>query len=417
MRAPNAWSVIFLSTLLAAVVAQADFNDGVTAFNRQDYVAAEAHFAEAVSSNHGHAGSYFMLGRSQTKLGKTAEAVANLSKAVNLEPENAEYTIALARALKSDGKSKGAFDLMWEMDADAVDSRLRISRALVLAGAAINLGREEDAAAVLEKCLSENPDDASLHSAAGVIFKRLGRVSDAFDAYANACKLSAGDPDSCRTAIGFALGSEVSGLPEAERKEILSKAADIGSELAETTQTPSDRVLAGEASMFAERYETATAWFEQAGDLARQDPTAMYYWGRSLASAGANIRASSKLEEALRHEPEGSLTVRIHTLLARLAECRIDLATAGRHRRMAGNENRADELSQVATGYDRALAERGGLVETIAGLQRTVPQLEYLGDDAGVEAITTKISGLQHELESIDIELDAVRSALEQSCP
>ena len=417
MRARTTWSVFLLGSLMGAAVAGADYNAGVAAFHQKDYAAAEAHFGEAVSRNDKHAGSYYMLGRCQSHLGKTADAVANLSEAVNLTPENAEYAIALASAFNSDRQPQEAFDLMWDMDADSIDPGLRNSHALVLAGAAIRLGREEDAAAVLEKRLSEDPSDPSLHRAAGVVFDRLGRVTEAFDAYAHACALSADDAALCRAAVTFALASNDTDLPETERQEMLDKAADIASGLAEATTTSDDRVLAGEASMYARRFEAATGWFEKAGESASKDPLTMYYWGRSLASAGAHDRASSKLEEALRLKPEKSLASRMHTLLARLAECRLDLATAGRHHRLAGNERRADELSTVAAAYGKAFAQRADLVETIAGLRRTLPQLENLGDEAGVKAITTKISGLEHELETIDLELGAVRSALEQSCP
>jgi tetratricopeptide (TPR) repeat protein len=407
-----------MALVLAGVpAAHADWEDGVAAFQRGDFSTAEANFAEAVISNPRYAGSHYMLGLCQERLGKIPEAVASLSKAVELAPENAQYTIGLAQALNSNGQPDRAYELLMSMDPAGVDSELLTMRALVLAGTALKLGKVEDALHIVEQRVAEDPSNPSLHRAAGMALDRLGRPNDAFDAYARACELNPDDAASCRAAVNAALAVDAQGVSAAERAEIFARSADLAAALATSTPTPEHLVLAGETSFRAERFEHAATWFEKAFSAGANDPLTLYYWGRSLGSSGQYENALAKYSSALESRPDDSLTVRIRSQLARLAECRFDLEAAARHHRLSGNESRAEEMEALVITYGNAFRRRRELADTIAGLRQTLPQLEDLGDAAGQEAISGKIAGLEKELASLDVELAAVRQALEKSCP
>lgn len=417
MLARSARMMILCAGLLGATAAHGDWHEGVTAFQKGDFIAAEADFADAVRSNPRYAGSHYMLGLCQERLGKTAEAVASLSKAVELAPENTQYIIGLARALNSDGQSARTFELMAAIDAGSVDPALRTAFALVFADAALRLDRAEDALPVLERRLAEDPSSPSLHRAAGTALDRLGRRAEAFAAYARACELDPSDAASCRAAINAVLASSDEDLSAQELEQMLAQSADLGAALARSSPTPEHFVLAGETSLRAGRYEAAASWFEKANAAGATDPLTLYYWGRSLALAGHRNAAVGKLDTALRSEPDDSLAAQVHVLLARIAECRLDLDAAAHHHRLAGNRGRAEEMEKLARDYGKAFERRRDLEKTIAGLKSTLPRLKDLGDEAGQEAINDKIADLGRELATIDADLAAVRGALERSCP
>jgi tetratricopeptide (TPR) repeat protein len=409
--------VLVAVAFVGVSVAHADWEDGVAAYQRGDFAAAEANFAEAVTSNPRYGGSHYMLGLCQERLGKIPEAVASLSKAVELAPDNAQYTIGLAQALNSNGQPDRAYELLTSMDPEGVDSELLTMRALVLAGTALKLGKVEDALHVVEQRVAEDPTNPSLHRAAGMALDRLGRPSDAFDAYARACELNPEDAASCRAAVNAALAVDAQGVSTAERAQIFDRSAELAAALATSSPTPEHLVLAGETSFRAARFDDAANWFEAAYSAGANDPMTLYYWGRSLGSSGQYEEALAKFSSALESGPDSSLAVRINSQLARLAECRFDLEAAARHHRISGNEKRSEEMEALAITYGNAFQRRRELADTIAGLRRTLPQLEDLGDADGQEAISGKIAGLEKELASLDAELASVRNALEKSCP
>ncbi len=417
MFARTAGMVIIAGALLGPAVADADYNDGVAAYHRGDFEAAEQEFAEAVKANRTYAGSHYMLGLCQERLGKTAEAVASLSEAVKLDPDNAKYSIGKARALNSDGQPGSAIEALAAVNTDSIDPDLRTSYALIFASAELKLGRNENALRVLEERLAEDASDPSLHRAAGMVFERLDRRGEAFEAYARACGLDPDDTAVCRAAVRSALAASSSDLTTDELHQILTRAVDFGETLARSSPTAEHLVLAGKTCLQAGQYKAAATWFEKATTAGVTDPLTLYYWGRSLASAGHRGGAAEKYETALQLEPDGSLAERIHGQLARLAECRLELEAAARHHRLAGNQDRADEMEKLATDYGNAVQRRRDLEKTIAGLRSTLPQLEELGDEAGQEAINNKIVGLERDLASIDTELRSVRTALAKSCP
>ncbi len=416
MLARTAWMVIVAGALLGAAVANADYNDGVAAYHRGDFEAAEQEFAGVVKANPTHA-AYYMLGLCQERLGKTAEAVISLSEAVELAPANARYSIGKARALNSDGQPGSAIEELAAMSTDSIDPDLRTSYALVFASAELKLGQTENALRILEQRLAEDASDPSLHRAAGMVFERLDRHGEAFEAYARACHLDPNDTAVCRAAVRSALAANSSDLTTDELQQIRARAVDLAQAFARSSPTPEHLVLAGKTCLKAGQFEVAAVWFEKATTAGATEPLTLYYWGRSLASAGNWSGAVEKYENALQLEPDESLAVRIHGQLARLAECRLELAAAARNHRLAGNQDRAREMEKLATDYGNALQRRRDLEKTISGLRRTLPQLEEIRDEAGQEAIRNKIVGLEREVASIDAELGSVRAALAKSCP
>jgi len=66
------------------------FNDGITAFNKNDMDTAIALFKESLQLDPNWADSYFQLGMSQLNKGLNAEAIVNLNKYLELQPNGSQ---------------------------------------------------------------------------------------------------------------------------------------------------------------------------------------------------------------------------------------------------------------------------------------------------------------------------------------
>lgn len=78
------------------------YNQGVIAWNANDFAAASEHFASAIKINPSHAESHFMLGRAYLNLGKLPEAAEEFQAYVKLAPDgpNAKEAQTNVEALK-----------------------------------------------------------------------------------------------------------------------------------------------------------------------------------------------------------------------------------------------------------------------------------------------------------------------------
>jgi tetratricopeptide (TPR) repeat protein len=78
------------------------YNQGVIAWNANDFTAASESFAAAIKANPNHAESHFMLGRAYLNLGKLPEAAAEFQAYVKLAPDgpNAKEAQTNVEALK-----------------------------------------------------------------------------------------------------------------------------------------------------------------------------------------------------------------------------------------------------------------------------------------------------------------------------
>ena len=68
--------------LAAALPVNADWAEGVAAFQNKDYRTAITEFDKVIERAPDYAGAYYMKGLAQRRLGQTSQALANLRKAV-----------------------------------------------------------------------------------------------------------------------------------------------------------------------------------------------------------------------------------------------------------------------------------------------------------------------------------------------
>jgi Flp pilus assembly protein TadD len=412
------WRWLLVGTvLLLAGPLEAGWEEGVAAFRRGDFGTAASHFSELVERSPNAHAALFMLGQCQERLGETAASISTLRRALELEPDSARYAVALGRSLLADGQEAEAWETLERLDPTLMEPSFRTPRALIMASAALRLERPDDALRAIEGSAEDVGANPALSKARATACHRLGRDAEAAVAWARCFELDTDDLESGRYAVRAALAAADDPDSAETRSGLRDLAVEVSETLVDRDPSVEHLTLAGEADLRAGNGERAISRLERALPQAPDDPRILSLLRESLAAAGSGGDGSGCLEAALETTMDDGLRRRIHSQLARLAECRLELEAAVRHHTLAGETERAAAIAESAEPFRAALARRAQLQGTIAGLRGTLPDLERIDDAAGVEAIRRQISGLEQELASIDANLSEVRRALTSSCP
>ena len=141
--------------------------------------------------------TYLNLGSLLAQNGKTADAIAVLSKAVSLDPDHAEARFRLGLAYRDAGNTQAAID---ELQA-AVRLRPEQGEAHAALGIELaQLNRLAEALPHLEKAAMLAPNEASSHANLGMALAAAGRLPEAVVSLekARALATAAGQPDVAR---------------------------------------------------------------------------------------------------------------------------------------------------------------------------------------------------------------------------
>jgi tetratricopeptide (TPR) repeat protein len=370
----------FLLAGLTAVPVAADWATGMTAYNQGRYSEAEAEFSIVLAANPDHAGCHYMLGMARSRLGKVDEAVANLSRAREIEPDSSSYALGLASALVNGDRFDDAYACLDQLQPGSVDPAQRITYDLLRASAATNTGRAEEAIKLLERHMAEVGESVPVLKALGHASRRNGQHELAYRSFVRALELDPDDLPSARAAVRAA-------------REVSEDLYEAGSHAA------------------------SAEWLDQALELQPHDPLTLYRSARCLRCLERDDEAMGRLEAALARGPDAELTQRVHRQMAALLERRMDLATAAVHHRMAGNSDRALFLDGLQQDIATAMTERDTCQQQIAQLDSMSTQLDALNEADGVKRLEAKIAQLRDRVKAIDDNLAEVRAALTSGPP
>ncbi len=411
--------IVALLTVAALVAGAslcfADWEAGLAAFGRGDYEEAAREIKKYVETNPTdprYAIAYYMLGSSYVQLGQTEAAADNLRTAVELDPGRVDYRLALGQFLITTGEYVEADSVLNELESSAVPEEQRISVALLRAKASLELGEADDAVEVLEALLPTANDSADLHRALGVALLRSNARERAFTEFAFAYELDPSDSNVGRSAVNLALDL-AEDQSTSEAKELWQvRGFELAELLATAEPTPRYMALAGDAAFRAGRFEDAATWLQKAYEADPDNPLLGYDLGRSLASLGQYEEALRALADALEAQRDDDLTVRIHRQMAKISAWNLELDAASRHFRLAGDEQAAAQIGDLAASFREALDTRRGLLAKISELRKMEKELEELNDVEGVEAVRGRADALQAELDALEANLETVRQAL-----
>jgi len=410
--------LVVIATSMALIVvsaagpATADWKAGVELYSLGRFADAAEHFRSTVTSNPHWPGGYLMLGRCQLALERYDEALENLKKAAELGPDDPANVATLSRALMAVDRHTDARVLLEELDLEALSPDWKAEVARMLARCLLVEDRNADAVAVLQNCLTDDPDRAALHQAIAGAYQAADDHAAALDHFERAFELDPNDTASGRLAATTALALATAADDEDLAAAYYGRGLEVAAELAIVAPDYKHDLLAGDAAVGARQLEAAARWFAAAVKEQPQEPMARFYLGRALADLDRNDEAIAHLRAALGAAPEDDLAVSIHAQLGRLLACRLELPEAARHYRAAGETGRADEIDELANGFAEALGRLATLRSNIAELAGMEAELDKLGDADGVAALARRREAMGRELSGIEANLTEVRAAL-----
>ncbi len=396
---------------LAGWCCAADWETAAAAYRSGDYATAAQEFEALRDTGPAlDAAASSMLGLCQLRLGATEDALANLRRAVDLDPTSARFRVALLQGLLTAGRSAEADEAAWAVDISLLQPTERTGLALLHAQALLELDEAEMASAVLRAQASEDDGSAALHRALGLALLQTGDAERAFSELSCAFALDPGSQEAtARRAVQLARDQVRTDDPSMQPWR--DRAASLAAVLAVITPTSGHLRLAGATAAEAGRLAEAVDWLTRARTSSPEDPAVAVELGMALVTLGRTSDGAAELRRALALEPEPETARRIHGQLARLLARDLRLGEAAEHFRLAGESARADEMTTIADAWSSSLARRQKLRSDLEEMRGMSRQLGALGDTAGVAAVEQRARELEHELAEIEANLARVRAA------
>ena len=291
-------AIIVLSAPLVAAPAQAGWEEGVAAFRSRDYTTAAKEFQTVVQDQPEWPGGYFMLGQALQKLKRNEDALRNLRKAYDLNPNDVSYQMALAKSYFDNRRYSDTSSLLGKISVSSLPAGQQTAYHQMVAASYEKSGRSDLALESRATLARTNPNDANAQYAYGLAAFNAGQTSTAVTALGKAVNLDASDV-SKREAYVKVLIRRARETRGGEKKAAYDKAADAVQALASTAPTYDNLLTAGEVYLGAKRYDSAVSAFERAASKNSSDWLVKFYQGQALTSLERYDEAAAALQSAL----------------------------------------------------------------------------------------------------------------------
>jgi tetratricopeptide (TPR) repeat protein len=393
-----------LLALSVAVPTRAEWEKGVEAYNKKDWATAVKEFEDVITTNPDFAAGYHMLGVCQTNLDQKSPAVANLRKAVELEPANTEYKLSLALALINNREHQQAYGILKPLDPATVDARLRSRYALRFAAAATKTGHSGEAIGVLTAQIRSDPSNPRLHQALGVAHSEAGDDGKAFDAFKRAFELDPKkDQDTGKSAVNAAINAARRATADADKGRYYSEAAQIAEKLAAASATFEHNLLVGETWLGAQQYQKALGWFDQAQSMQPKNVRVHFYRAQCKTSLNQLDAALVDLQAALSIGATDPTERRlIYNQLGYVYDKKTEYLKAADAYREGGNQGKAAEMQAKQSAKEQNLQaskEQEELRRNIKALELQIKELEQIGEMDDANQLRTQLEELKKHLQ------------------
>jgi tetratricopeptide (TPR) repeat protein len=365
--------------LVGAMPAQAGWEEGAAAFTAGKFAQAAKEFEQVVQERPDWPGGYYMLGQAQLKLNRNQEALANLRKAYDLNPNDAAVQLVLANAYLELKRFEEANRLLSNINLSALSREQQAVANQMKAAAAAKSGNADQALAALAQAAKSSPNNASAQFNYGVASLKAGDTRNAVSALEKAARLDK-DPAKQKVFIqaSIKLARESGG---SAKDQAYKKAADAAKALATANPSFDHLMLLGETQLGSDQYAAAAATFKQAAGKNPNDWLVHYYLGQAQTAAGQYGAAEAALKQALTKSNAGKDQVRTWKQLGFVYEKQRDFEQAKTAYRKAGDNasaQRVEENQEIAKYNKEVEAENEELQERQKEAEQIKKELEEL---------------------------------------
>jgi tetratricopeptide (TPR) repeat protein len=310
-------------------------------------------YGEILRENPWHADSYNLLGVIWHQKGDSARAVELIRRAIQMVPNQPQYFVNLATALRALGRHGEAIDAA----RIALDRRPRLCEAqLALALSLEATGQWEEAEAVLVQATADHPFDSRGPQALGHLYRTLGRHAASEAAFREALFRNANDG---AAHLGLGTLYLLRGQP-GEAESHLRQAVEL------LPDVPSAWMNYGTCLIRLGRDAEAVTAFEKGLERAPNDREMAVNLGQAYLGCGQLHKAENCFQQVLKFHPEFSAAIVGLGDVRRQAE-KYDEAIS-----LYEQARRLDATVEVDVGLSEALWEKGDVDRAIAVMQAAV---------------------------------------------
>jgi Flp pilus assembly protein TadD len=266
---------------------------GTALARNQKYAAAATQLQRALLLDDRSASAHFHLGSVELLTNHPQEGLADLDRAHALDPQNIQYTLALAQALTANGEDTRAVEVLRAIlpvvtaTSQAIEIKYRLALALQSSGDA------KAALPLFTEVVAARPTDASALTNAGLAHVQVGDAKGGIPLYLQALKLTPSD-STLREDLGAAYLQQAD-LDHAIEQFRAGIAVDSGN-----AQLHYDLGL---ALKLQDDLTAAVPEFERAAEIDPALPDPPYTLGIIYMQQGQFEKAASSLEKATALRP------------------------------------------------------------------------------------------------------------------
>jgi tetratricopeptide (TPR) repeat protein len=341
--------------------ARAGVDEAYAAYKAGRYLEAASELQAVVDRSPGYGWGFYLLGHCMLKMRSAGVAEGNFRRAIELQPERAEYYHGLALALKDQGDWPRAVQAASEGLARTQDARVRYALLSLRGYAWCAIQRWQPAIADLEVARRIH-QEAWVFALLGKAYFALGQVRQAIPPLLVAEQAVPDDPTVLRV-LGESYVRAAGDEPELEKKRVLYNQA-LGFAQRLTALVPNDLQavhLVGRAALGAGRLEQAETLFLHVLSRDSRQCNAMVNLGRTYFAAERYPEAEASLVRAAACAP------RMAVVYESLGDVYLKRGMA---QRAADAFRRAAELAPAEDGY----GEGGGRQPTPGTTSVSIPR-------------------------------------------
>lgn len=283
--------------LSTAGLAEAGWDEGVAAFQKNDLATAATEFRGVVEKSPDFAGGQFMLGQVLLKQDKKADALTHLRKAYELESGNVNHAFALATGYFENGRYNETVQMLGKINKGSLPGAQQGIYDQMKAASLAKSGRADEALSALRDVARSKPNDANAWYNYGTSAYAAEEFDEAVTALAKASQL--GSDAKMKETYVKALMAQARRQDGAAKRSTYGKAVSTAQSLAASGSYEHQLVL-GEALLGAGKYSEAVTALDKARAKNANDFYAHYYSSQAYTSLQQWDRAESSARQALK---------------------------------------------------------------------------------------------------------------------
>ncbi len=370
-----------LLSMLVAFPAFAGWDEGVAAFTSKNFQTAAQEFQELVQQNPEGWRGYYMLGLSLEQLKRKEEALHNLRKAYDLNPNDLAVKMALGRGYSNMRRYKEVTSLLASVDASSLPAKQQAAFYQLRGQARFKTDDSRAAVADFEQLAKLRPQDAKTQYLFGTTALKSGRLDAGIVALGKAVGLAPKDPEMKRAYAQALIKKGRMTRDKTEKKRTYLKAAGVAKGLVGIEPSYDNLMLQVAAQLGGSDYKGAIDSGKAALAKNSNDWLAHFYVGQAYSSDKQYKAAEAPLKDAQKLTNAPGDVKQIWRQLGYVYE---------------KQKKYADSID----GYTRAGDQ--------AGVERVTKNEETDRFNKDVEAENTRIKQMEEEAKKLEAELKAL---------